>query len=272
MRQRLLMTCLIAALAASVVEASTIYAVDLRASPNRFLSFDSAAPVPNVISANFPVDSYAMDFDRYATSLYAVSTAGVLGTIDLATGAFTAGPALSGVGAGENFTGLSADPLTGEMYLSTSLGGGLNILYTVDTASGVASVVAPITGGQSTELVIDIAIRGNGQMYGHDIVNDVLYEIDKVSGVLTAIGPTGLAANFAQGMDFDWSTDTLYATAYTGGGTGKFVSFDLATGAANVIADTTPWNAEMEMAVYYGIPEPATLALGLLTVALLRRR
>ncbi|MEM6570143.1 MAG: hypothetical protein AAF957_17160, partial [Planctomycetota bacterium] len=42
-------------------------------------------------------------------------------------------------------------------------------------------------------------------------------------------------------------------TIYTGGGTGGFCSFDLVTGAANLIVDTQPLNAEMEMAVQVGV-------------------
>ena len=74
-------------------------------------------------------------------------------------------------------------------------------------------------------------------------------------------------------MDFDWDTNTLYATLYTGGGTGVYASLSTTTGAATTIVSTTPWNAEMEMAVKAGIPEPGSLSLlGIAGLAVLRRR
>jgi hypothetical protein len=113
-------------------------------------------------------------------------------------------------------------------------------------------------------------------MFGHDIGTDSLYSIDKTTGAATLIGTTGFLANFAQGMDFDYSTNTLYATIYTGGGTGMFSRFDLTTGAATGIFSTQPLGAagaEMEMAVAAPIPEPTSLTLvGLGAAGLVWRR
>jgi outer membrane protein assembly factor BamB len=256
---------------AAVASAGQVYAVNLRDTPNTLLSFPVSMPAENIV-ANVAIDTFAMDFNSLGTTLYAIEYVSPnpvsFGTINTTTGAYNVIAPLTGVGAGENATGLSVDPLTETFYLSTVIGAGTNKLYTVNPTTGVATFVAPMSG--ATELFIDIAIGPTGQMYAHDIANDTLYSVDKATGVTTAIGLTGFAANFAQGMDFDYADGNLYATVYTGAGTGKFVQFDLNTGAGIVLADTTPWNAEMEMAIDTPVPEPTTLAL--LGVALLLRR
>jgi len=256
----------------AAVNAGTVYALDLRAD-NEFLSFPVGAPAPNVI-ATVGYDAYTMDFNSLATSLYAITIPDLmLGTIDTGTGAFTAVVPVTGLGSGETTTGLSVDPTDETFYVSTAVTTDANYLYTVDPGTGVATLVAPLIGNAGGELFIDIAIDANGQMYTHDIGNDALYIVDKTTAAATQLGPTGYAANYAQGMDFDFETNTLYATLYTGGGTGAFVWFDLNTGAANQIVSTTPWNMEMEMAVDTPIPEPASLSLlALGALALLRRR
>jgi hypothetical protein len=244
---------------------SDVYAIDLRATPNRLLRFPVNAPANTPISLNAGFDGFAMDFNGDASVLYGLTAvpAGQVpqfGTIDTTTGNFTA---IGVTGVSEtNWSGLSFDNTTGSMFASA----GRNI-YTINVATGAATYVASLSGVSAANLLIDIAVHPTtGQMYGHDIGTDSLLSIDKVTGAITTIGPSGFAANFAQGMDFDPQTGILYAAIYTGGGTGAFASFDLTTGAATSIVSTTPWNAEMEIAI---APTPGALALlglgGLLT-------
>lgn len=266
MRRSIVLCALLAVVCAPAAYAGDVYAINLRPTPNTLLRFPANAPANNVISTTVGYDLYAMDFNSAATTLYGVDINGFMfGSIDTTTGAFSP---IGATGLIDNTTGLSVDPTTETFYLTTY--GTSNALYTVNPATGVATFV---TGINTTGIMIDIAIDRNGQMYGHNISDDSLYLIDKTTGATTLLGATGMAANFAQGMDFDYETDTLYGTVYTGGGTGAFVSFDLTTGAANTIVSTTAWNLEGEMAVASAIPEPATvclLALGAL--ALIRRR
>jgi hypothetical protein len=227
---------------------NNVVALDIRATTNRVLRFPVNYPAQTVVSTT-AFEGFAMDFEGTATTLYGISNpANQLGTLDPATGTFTAIATISGDGAGEtNWSGLSFDPSTNTMYASASAGAGLNNLYTINLATGATSLVAPMS--DPAALFIDIAFSATGDLYTHDIVADTLVSVNKQTGQTTVIGPTGLNANFAQGMDFDWATNTLYGTVYVGTGVGSFVSFNLATGAATVLADTTAWNAEMEMAV-----------------------
>ena len=78
-------------------------------------------------------------------------------------------------------------------------------------------------------------------MYGHDIGADVLFTIDKTNGLTAVIGPTGFNANYAQGMDFDWSDDTLYLWLYSS--VTQFCSADLTTGACTGLSTS---NTEAE--------------------------
>jgi hypothetical protein len=223
---------------------STIYGRDLR--NGRFITSDTAAFVANltVIGTN-TVPTYAIDFDETATTLWAVeNTALGYGTFDLTTGAFTTVGTVTGLTPGSGATGLTCST-NGTWYLSQFVSGVGTNLYVGNITTGTFSLVGLIGVG----IMIDISIDSQGNLYGNNISDDNLYSINTTTGAGTLIGPTGQATNFAQGMDFDWSTDTLYATLYTGGGTGVFAAMNLVTGFATILEDTTPTNGEFEIAV-----------------------
>jgi len=237
---------------------SQVFALDVRL--GRFLSFPVTSPANTSLGAT-AFTSFAMDFNAAGTTLYAVqyntTAPGTLGTIDTATGAFTAIAPITGAAAGEaNIGGLSLDPTTNIMYALGPAAAGVNTLYTINVATGNTTLVAPLS--DPAALFIDIAIDNAGNMFAHDIVSDSIYSVNKTTGATTLLGPTGFAANFAQGMDFDPATNILYATIYTGGGVGSYVSINTTTGAATLIADTTSWNAEMEMAIRGATTAPVT--------------
>ena len=233
-------------LSAAASAQSTVFGIDLRG--DQFFSTDTAQFVTNFTNVGVQTRPiYAMDFDASASTLWAIQNdTQEIGTIDIATGVFTAvGQATGGF---DSVSGLTASPDGTTWYLSDPVSGDTN-LYVGDIMTGVFQLVGPIGAG----LIIDISMDSQGNLYGNSISDDSLYSIDTSTGVGTLIGPTGFGTNFAQGMDFDWSTDTLYATLYTGGGTGVFASIDLATGAATQLDDTTPTNAEMEITIQQGI-------------------
>ncbi len=184
---------------------------------------------------------YGMDFDPSATTLYALNdTTDKLGTIDLATGAFTGLVACPPGGGATNWSGLSIDPVDGTFWASTATD-----LFTIDPATGISTLVGPFT---AASLMIEIAAGPDGLMYGHDISSDSIYLIDKTTGTATLVGPTGYAANYAQGMDFDNSDGTLYIFLYIGSGANVFGTVNLMTGAVTPLAVDSP-QGEFEGAI-----------------------
>jgi uncharacterized repeat protein (TIGR01451 family) len=114
--------------------------------------------------------------------------------------------------------------------------GVVSTLYSLNLGTGG---LTPI-GNTGTALMIDFSINCEGLMVGHDIGTDSFYTIDRTTGSATLIGSHGLAANFAQGMDFDNADGTLYVYAYTGGGTNTYGTVNLATGAITPLAQNNP--------------------------------
>jgi hypothetical protein len=84
----------------------------------------------------------------------------------------------------------------------------------VNTATGAATAVGQITNAPT---VIDIAINADGEMYGLDIVNDRLVQINPATGAGTVVGSIGFDADYAQGMDFEPASGELYLAAYNMG-------------------------------------------------------
>jgi hypothetical protein len=258
-----------------------VYAVDVRAVSNRLIRFPVNAPALNILNAAPNVyDGFAMDFDPSGTTLYGItftSVAGAphnFGTISQTTGVHTTIAPISGPAPAEtNWADLMIAP-NGDFWALAVSGAppaAVNRIYRINPVTGVATLSSTLNLVAGT--VIDMAVDANGVFYGNDFTRDVLVRIDPITGVTTDIGPTGFNASFAQGMDFDFETNDLYATLYTGGGTGQYVRFNLATGAATSLFVTTPWNAEMGMAINSPIPEPATFSLiGLAGLGLLARR
>jgi hypothetical protein len=158
-----------------------------------------------------------------------------LGIVDLNNGVFTAiGPSIPGTG--ETLTGLTIHPITNEAYVSTTdLTTGK--LYSVNLASGALALIANVT---NMPLLIDIAINPFGVIYGHDIGTDSIYIIDKVTGSSTLVGPTGVDANYSQGMDFDNTDGTLYAWIYEGQDQNRYGIINLSTGALEPLSINDP--------------------------------
>lgn len=273
MSKRVLVSAVMACAATAAQAQSTVFAVDLRANPNRLLSFPSNAPA-NTSIATTPYDGFAIDFNGGASALYGITAAPaggqILGTINTTSGAFSNVAAVNGAIAGiTNYGGMSFDSSSGTMYVLASAGA-VSSIYTLNLATATLTLVAPVIGGPANALYIDMAIDNAGNAYLHDIATDVMLSVNKATGVATTLGATGFNANFAQGMDFDPVTNVLYAAIYTGGGTGAYCSINTTTGAATSIVSTTPWNAEMEMAI---APAPGAAALlGLAGLMASRRR
>jgi hypothetical protein len=195
--------------------------------------------------------TFAMDIANNGTDAYAIEyTAGAgfpIHHIDPLTGARTnTGLTVTGPNPADNCAGLHFHP-DGTAYGMFIDATGNCVLWTIDLTTGVATQVGQMI---AASLLIDFTIDSQGNGWAHNITDDNFYSVNLATGAATLIGPTGHAANFAQGMDADWSDDAVLATVYTGGGTGKFVQFDTTTGAGVVIADTNSTLMEMEMSVF----------------------
>ena len=162
---------------------------------------------------------YALDYDT--SNLY---------TLDTATAARTLiGPATPG--AGKSWSGMT-DASDGTLYASGTTCSS-STLYTLDPATGATTAIGPITNGPC---IIDIAFNAAGELYGVDIVNDVLLSIDPATGAGTVIGSIGFNANYAQGMDFDDMSGVLYMAAFNNASyQGEMRIIDITTGNTTLV-------------------------------------
>ncbi len=80
------------------------------------------------------------------------------------------------------------------------------ILYDVDSVNGSASNPRP-----TTSWFVDVEFDDDGVLYGlTPFPENMLYEIDPITGSEQAIGPTGLNDIFEGDLGYDPTTDTLY--------------------------------------------------------------
>ncbi|NOZ77603.1 MAG: DUF4394 domain-containing protein [Acidobacteria bacterium] len=158
-------------------------------------------------------------------------------TVDTATGAQTViGTATPG--SGESWSGMTG-AVDGTLYASATTCSA-STLYKIDPATGTVTTIGTIT---NAPCVIDIAINAAGELYGIDIVNDNLVRIDPATGAGTVVGSLGVSANYAQGLDFDEVTGTLYWAAYTTQGELRII--DTTTGASTLVG-AFPGGAEVD--------------------------
>ncbi len=289
--RKLRSAAVLAALALSPAAAmaqGVVYAFDLRfAAQSNLFSFPVNDPIDQTQIGpvgNLDYTTFAMDFNTAGSVLHIVdhslgTTALRMGTLDINTGAFTPGPTITGPFQGLNPTGLSVDPTTETFYTSRT-----NELFTVDPMTGASSSVGNFVDalGNPIGSVIDIAVDNNGRMFAHVLGSTAgqgggLWAIDKSSGVGTFVGFSGVVTNFAQGMDFDPTTNLLHAALYTSGGNGSYGIWDTTDGSwteiltLSAFPDPTPNGRELEMAIR--IPAPsAIMAMGIGGLALTRRR
>ncbi len=197
-----------------------------------FMSFDMDDPSNPTTIANVTITPFGGTFDPDNTDfMYVIDyNDGAIKKVDIATGNVTTVGA-AGLQSGDTPTGLTCDKTDGTLY-AASTNGSESMLYTIDPATGASTVVGP-TG---IPALIDIAIDGDGQMYGYDIVGDNAYKIDKTNGTSTVIGSIGFDASYAQGMCWDPESDVIYMAAYNAStGAGELRLFDKLTGSTAVL-------------------------------------
>jgi hypothetical protein len=107
--------------------------------------------------------------------------------------------------------------------------------------------------------MIGIAINSSGVGFGFDLIDDNAYTFDPVSGTSSLLGPLGYDANYAQDMDIDQATGTIYLAAYNNTtGTAQLRTMDPASGATTLVYD---WGAAevSAFAVNNSYPTPVEL-------------
>ncbi|MBO9664232.1 hypothetical protein [Dokdonella sp.] len=90
-------------------------------------------------------------------------------------------------------------------------------LYSIDPKRGTSTWIARLDDVSDNGILLaDIAIAPNGSMYGIDEWTDTLLAIDKSTGHVVPIGPTGLDTGLYdnQSIDFDPSTGVLYYASF----------------------------------------------------------
>ncbi len=196
---------------------------------------------------------FGLDFDPGAKTLYALDqTSNQLGTMTLTSGAFTVvGP--SAPLAGHYWSSLTIHPRTGKAY-ATSQGATAPALYTLNLKTGTATLVDLI---DEATLIAAASVNCDGAMYAHDISRDSIFRVNTKTGATTFVGATGVNSNFAQGMDFDNTTGTLYAWTYQGDDENQYGTFSLKTGDLTPLASSDP-EGEFEGATQTTCPPPNT--------------
>ena len=176
--------------------------------------FDLGVPeeLPNI--APFPGNGQFIGAGEFVDGLvYMVDVANTMWEMDPATGAILDTFTATAPSGGETWSGMAIDPTSGTVYA-----GSTNVatsgLYTMDVTTGVATFVGPVTNCPG---LIALAVDGNGDLWGYDIVGDILLSIDKTTGAGTVVGPIGFDANFGQGMGYDPASDTVYMAAFNNG-------------------------------------------------------
>ena len=214
------------------------------------MSFDTSTPGSlNSVASISPYQIWGADFlGSDFSTLYGLTDGENLVAVETATGNTTRISAVP-LTNGQAWTGMAGDPTSQVMY-ATSTDCTVSILYTVDVSTGSVTEIGDIS---NSPCIIGIAANAAGELYGLDIANDNLIQIDHTTGAGTIIGSVGFDARFSQGMDFDELSNTLYLAAFNG----------VTRQAELRIADTTTGNTTMVGL----LGDPGAIELNALAVA-----
>jgi hypothetical protein len=222
------------------------FAVEMRASGNRLVSLDMAAPEnPVVLPGTLPAAIAAGAFinDDYSRELLLSDTDGLI-AIDTTTGAVETINAATAPDSGDvGWLAMAWNPLDRELY-ALSTNGTLPSLYSIDPATGETLRLGEINDRTLTinGVYTALAADSDGRMFAIDEVNDLLVAVardeyslpGRVSGY--TVGPLGTDVDMLAALAFDAATNTLYLSASTADGVGTLYSVDTVTGAATPIS------------------------------------
>ena len=131
-----------------------------------------------------------------------------------------------------SLTGITYDYTTATLYGIGYDGSKYSSLYKVNQIDGSASYIGTSVAG----ILINVACDTLGNLYSLNISNDTLYKINKTTGKAMPVGNVGFSASYAQGMDFDRTTNNLYLAAYNAtNSSGELRYVDVKTGATTLL-------------------------------------
>jgi len=210
----------------------TIFGVDISAFPNQLISFveenpgtiSTIAPLPGLepAGADFLLGDFTQLYtlDGLNNRLVAINTLnGNIAPIGMAQPL-----------PGHHWTGLAAGD-DGLLY-AASTNGTVSMLYTIHPLTAAVEPVWPVAAASQ---LADIAINAQGDVFGVDVVTDMLVHLDLATGASVPIGPTGVNGTEVQGLDFDEATGTLYWSASITPAESKLYTISPITGAATLV-------------------------------------
>ncbi|TAK83083.1 MAG: DUF4394 domain-containing protein [Aquabacterium sp.] len=290
---------------AGVAQAETLVGLT---TTNQLAVFDSAAPTGAsalVQLTGLAVNERLLGIDtRPSTGLiYGISSANRLYTVDASTGAASFVASLSAAPADvtDPFAGLQSlaigidfNPVPDlgmslpSLRVTTSAGQNLRINVN-GAAAGQVTTDVPLNGGSGSPSIVASAYADNDRdpatgttLYGIDQATDALFvQNPPNNGTLGLVGALGVDTSGVAG--FEISGSGLAFAALTDGLTGKssLYRIDLASGSASlvgafgILGDTAIAPPLLDIAAIGAVPEPqslALLALGLAVVGTVTRR
>ncbi len=133
---------------------------------------------------------------------------------------------------GANWLGLTYDPVTEKIYGCAADNSG-TILAEINMQTLTYTTLATLPGFA----VIAIASNGDGNIYGVDLISDVLGKYVIATNTFELVGSIGFNANYSQSMEFDYASGKLFYAAYNGGNSlGELRIVDINTGIATLVA------------------------------------
>ena len=247
--------------------------------------FDTATPgtvttVGNFSGGNTFLD--AIDFRPATGQLYGyLSSSNSFYTVNLATGALTAAPAVTGAATNTNQLGIDFNPTIDRVRIVTD--SAQNLVYNPN--NGVTTVAtnlfyAPgdvnLTPG-AAPLVVENAYTNNiagffgtSTQYGIDYGVDALVTIANNAGTLNTVGSLGVDTDAFTGFDIFTGTNGVNSAfaLLNGDTTQGFYSINLATGAATLRGNLGGGLSQIySLAIVPTVvPEPGSVALGCVSV------
>lgn len=189
-------------------------------------------------------------------------------TLDRATGAATAGPAITQPGNVLPIVSIAYDPVRGKIFGNSAVGFGItsnDALFEINPATGAATLIGAI--GFDRVYALGYA---DGKLYGVSDSRDEFISIDPILGAGTRI------ATLAVGFYFDLAQNPGDGRLYlASSGDYKLYTIDAATGALTAVGPFGGTPNIAGLAFVSEVPEPSTYVLmlaGLLGLGFMARR